>query len=173
MEKDVISSTLSTSARSIRIQEDALKEVFVKKDTLRDADIGVEVAVGEMKRVFIYTRLKTSTKKVMKRKVNRSNDHDENVELNRESNDKESDFEENYSHDDNVDQEHHNTEVLTDNFGITTDEILKMYENVELDLDEAEEISAEDIVKMYENVESSDTNYAVKMSTRKLKQKTI
>ena len=44
-----------------------------------------------------------------------------------------------------------------------------MYENVELDLDEADQISAEDIIKMYENVESSDNNYVVKMSTRKFK----
>ena len=46
-----------------------------------------------------------------------------------------------------------------------------MYENVELVLDRNNQISAEDIIKMYENVESSDNNYVVKMSTRKLKQK--
>ena len=98
-----------------------------------------------------------------------SNDRDDNLEFNRESRDKKSDFEEN--NDDNDEQEHLDTEVLTDNFGITTDEILKMYENVELDLDEADKISAEEIVKMYEN--ENDNYYAVKMSTRKLKKKTI
>ena len=44
-----------------------------------------------------------------------------------------------------------------------------MYENVELNLDEADQISAEDIIKMYENEESRDI--VVKVSTRKLKKK--
>ena len=71
MEKAAIFSTLLTSARSIVIQEDALKKVYVKKDTLKDADIGIEETVGEMKPVFIYTMLRTSIAKLMKRKVNR------------------------------------------------------------------------------------------------------
>ena len=98
-----------------------------------------------------------------------TNDHDGNEEFNRESNENESEFEENNIQDNNDDQEHQNTEVLNDDVEITTDEILKMYENVELDLDRNDQISAEDIIKMYETVESSDN--LVKMSTRKLKQK--
>jgi ribosome maturation protein Sdo1 len=70
METDAIFSTLSTSARNIGIQEDALKEVSVKKDTFKDADFGVEEPVGEIKPVFIYTMFRTSILKVKKKKVN-------------------------------------------------------------------------------------------------------
>ena len=62
--------TMLTSAKSIVIQEDALKKVYVKKGTLKDADTGIEETVGEMKPVFIYTMLRTSIEKVMTRKVN-------------------------------------------------------------------------------------------------------
>ena len=95
-----------------------------------------------------------------------ANDPDGIKEFNGKSNDNESELEENYFQNNNDDQEQHNIEVRTE---ITTDEILAMYENVELDLDEADQISAEDIIKMYENEESRDI--VVKVSTRKLKKK--
>ena len=53
---------LSPFAKNIEIQEYALKEGSAKKDTLKNADIGVEGSVGEKTRVFIYTRLRTSIK---------------------------------------------------------------------------------------------------------------
>ena len=106
------------------------------------------------------------------------NDIDEKEDFNEETDEKESQFEDVYMNNDqdDNDQEHQTTETLTEelNNEITTDEILKMYENVELDIDEDDMISTEDILKMYDNDKSSDndySDYSVKKSTRKLKRK--
>ena len=61
---------------------------------------------------------------------------------------------------------------------ITTDEILKMYKNVEIDLSNSEQISTDEILKMYEidteEMEAiANKTFNVKKTTRKPKEKMI
>ena len=54
---------------------------------------------------------------------------------------------------------------------ISTDDIIKMYENVEFDMNEDNPISTEEILKMYNNDNINQESHTVKKSTRKQKQK--
>ena len=61
---------------------------------------------------------------------------------------------------------------------ITTDEILKMYENVEIDWSNSKQISTDEILKMYESdteemEEVENMTYHVKKTTRKPKERII
>ena len=50
--------------------------------------------------------------------------------------------------------------------GLTTDEILAMYENVELNLDDNDIISVEDILKIYDTNETVDESFPMKKTSR-------
>ena len=52
---------------------------------------------------------------------------------------------------------------------LSTDEIIKMYENVEIDLNNTNQISTDEILKMYENENNAEESWKVQKSTRKKK----
>jgi hypothetical protein len=69
----------------------------------------------------------------------------------------------------NVEQ---SSDPLDDSLGeLTAEEIIKMYENVEITLDDGDQISTDEILRMY--AESSEKLCPIKKSTRKIKQKKI
>ena len=53
---------------------------------------------------------------------------------------------------------------------ISTDEIIKMYENVEFDMNKDRQITTDEILKMYDDENSVQNPCVLKKSTRKLKQ---
>ena len=57
--------------------------------------------------------------------------------------------------------------------GISTEEIIKMYENVELDTNDTNQISTDEILKMYETEEFIEKSSSVMKSTRKQRKKKI
>jgi hypothetical protein len=67
------------------------------------------------------------------------------------------------------------TEYLKDTSkAISTEEIIKMYENVEFDVNDKDQISTDEILKMYDTEESiENSSIDIKKSTRKLKNKRI
>ena len=75
--------------------------------------------------------------------------------------------------DDETVDKNYGFEVKTDeNFsGLSTDEILALYENVEINEDDL--IPVEEIMKIYETCDLSAEDFSTKKTTRKLKNKTF
>ena len=108
-------------------------------------------------------------------KENDSDDDDDEdvIQMNNEKDDSEYDSQPSTdTSKDNADSVHGEDFRTEPDYGLTTDEILELYENVELD--DAELISTEDIIKMYETdvEEESDSAkdlYKVKKSSKRKK----
>ena len=98
-----------------------------------------------------------------------SEDEDKDEGSKKETNEDEATSEEEINR--NVEQ---SSDPLDDSLGeLTAEEIIKMYENVEITLDDGDQISTDEILRMYENDESSEKLCPIKKSTRKIKQEEI
>jgi hypothetical protein len=75
--------------------------------------------------------------------------------------------------DETINQNNEFEEESDENFssGLSTDEIIAMYENVDISLDEDDIISVEDIIKIYETSDSGVENFPMKKTSRNLKNK--
>jgi hypothetical protein len=70
-----------------------------------------------------------------------------------------------------VDQTEEFEEELNENCsrGLTTDEIIAMYDNVELNLDDNDIISVEDIIKIYDTSKTVEESFPIKKISRNRK----